>query len=142
MRLEQVMAPQFLEARRKLAGVRADNLGPGDPEIVIADPRRHAAEKPEGFGMTVLENLRAFALIGLQEKQVRERQVHGEDLDLRRMRRAGEARQRLEKVDLRLSGRLRQGHEHLRRSAGKLADQLFDDRLAPGVAALVRGSRV
>ncbi len=87
--------------------------------------------------MSVLKDFGAFARIGLEEEQVRERQVHGEDVDLRSARRSRIADQRLEEVDLGLSGRLREGHENLGGGAGQFADEVFDDGFSAGVAALV-----
>jgi len=53
------------------------------------------------------------------------------------MRRTGIADQGLEEINLSLAGKLRERHEHLGGSEGKLTDKIFDNRLAANIATLV-----
>src|SRR5262245_58137764 len=62
--------------------VRADELGDGDPAVVVADPRGHAAEEREGPCVALVEGLGAFPREETAETRVAVRQRQDEQRGL------------------------------------------------------------
>ena len=82
MRIEQVMTLNFQERVGDLAVATPEDLGDGDPGVVVADPTRHTGEELEGPEVTLEERLGALAREGDDEEGVGIRQGHDEEGDL------------------------------------------------------------
>ena len=130
MGLEEVVAPEPSELVGDLAAPAAGDPGDGDPQVVVADPPRHAAEELEGAGVALEERLGTLAREGAAEDGVGVRQGHDEQRHLGRL--AVERDLGLAEVDLGLAGRVGQRDEHLGVLAPPFADGVLDRRQAAG----------
>ena len=96
--------------------------------VVVEDRPRHPAEEGERRIVAVTERLARLPGIRLHEARVAVRQVHREEVDLLFL--APDHRRRLAEVDLGMTRRVRQRHEHLPRPPPALAHVVLDDRVA------------
>ena len=113
--LKQKVALQSQELLSRRVAAPADELGHRDAAVVVADPRRNAAEELKRPAVSRLKRLRAFAGKHLAEEGVAERQRHHEVGDLRLL--ALQSNDRFAEVGLGLARRMRKRHEHLGRAS-------------------------
>jgi hypothetical protein len=132
---EGEMGLQPEEFPGQLALARPGQLGDGNLAVVVADPRRHAAEEGEGAGMALVEGLRAFPGEEATEAGVAGRQRQDEQGGL--IPHAGDDHPGAAEVHLALAGRVEQRHEDLGLGLLVGADGIADDAGAPRVALLV-----
>src|SRR5262249_130500 len=130
---EMRLQPQKLS--RQVTLVRADQLGHGDFAVVVAEARRHAAEKGEGPGMALVERLGTFPRKETAKTRIAVRERQHEQGRL--VTHAGNDALGAAKVHLALAGRMEQGHEDLGLGLLVDADGVADDAGAAGVTVLV-----
>ena len=132
---EQVMRLQLGEHACPLPLAVAEDAGHRDPGVVIQDRLRHPAKEGKRPHVAVAERFRRLRRIGRHEAGVRVRQVECEEMDL--ALRPADDPDGLPKVDLGMSRRMHQRHEHLPRSLTPACHVVLHDRDAAREAVLV-----
>src|SRR4051812_28959628 len=135
MRLEQMMTLEPEEGVGDLAIAAPEDLGHGDPGVVVADPPGYPAEEGEGPEVALEERLGAFSREGGDEDGVGVRQGHREQGDLGGL--AIEMDLGLAEIDLGLARGVGQGDEDLGGTELPGSDRLLDDAQAALIAVLV-----
>jgi len=102
---------QLRERLRALTRAIAQNARNSNPGVVVEDRQRDAAEELESLHMAIAERLRRLRRIRDHEARIRVRQIECEEVDLALD--AGDDRESLAEVGLRMAGRMRERHEHL-----------------------------
>ena len=103
--------------------------------VVVEDRRGHLAEEREGVDVAVDPGFRCRRGISTHEAGIAVRQIHDEEMRL--LLDAADDDHGLAEVGLRMSGRMRQRHEHLAAAPLALAHVILHDRVAAGEPVLV-----
>ena len=144
---DQVVGQEPAEQRRPLAcAVGQDLCHPlpgraclhareGATVVVIDDQLRHGPEEGERVDVAIHPGLGHRRRIGPHIASITMRQIQNEEAGL--LLDAADHHSRLAEVGLRVSGRMRQRHEHLLPTLIPLAHVILDDRVAAGEPAFV-----
>lgn len=124
------MRLQLGEGAGALARTVAQDARHRQPGVVVEDGSRHAAEEGAGGIMAIKKGLGPLGRVGFDEAGVRVRQIKAENVDLAPL--AADHCHRFAEVDLGMTRRVCQRHEHLQRAGTVLAHIVLHDRVAAG----------
>jgi len=129
------VADQLVEDLGALPLAGVEDARHSDRRVVVEDGPRHAAEPGERLGVTEAERLSGFLGEDHHERRIAVRQVHGQEVAL--LLDAVDHHDRLAEVDLGMTGRMDQRHEHLAVPDLVLAHDILHHRIASGVVVFI-----
>jgi hypothetical protein len=133
--LEQVVRLEFRKDPCSLPFAVSQDPRDGNLGVVIKNRLGHATEKRERLHMALAERLGRFRRIGHHEGGVRVRQVESKKVDL--ALHAADDAEGLAKINLGMTRRVCERHEHLLRGLPPARHVILYNRDAPGEAILV-----